>query len=218
MKDGTLHMIREMERTPLGADDLGSGLAVLMDEMAHGVVLASPHARVLHVNQAARHHLAQQQTLLMHEGHLQAADAAQSRLLVQAVAKASAGRRSMIILRTDAGASLGMVILPLRGDPARQVCNVALVLSRASVADPLMLCFFARTHGLTNCEEQVLAILCQGYSAPEVAEQLKVAVSTVRSHIRSLCAKTQTNGVRALVGRVAVLPPLGTTRLHERVH
>jgi DNA-binding CsgD family transcriptional regulator len=47
--------------------------------------------------------------------------------------------------------------------------------------------------------------------------QLKVAVSTVRSHVRSLCAKTHSNGVRALVGRVAVLPPLGTA-VHDPVH
>ena len=61
---------------------------------------------------------------------------------------------------------------------------------------------------LTATEEQVLGILCQGYSAPQAARQLKVAVSTVRSHVRSLCAKTRSNGVRELVSRVAVLPPV----------
>ena len=218
MKDATSRSIRDLDRAPLGADDLGASLAMLLDELAHGLVLASPHGKILHVNQAARQELARGQALSMLDGHLQAADATQSRTLMLAVARAAAGRRSMVVLRTDLGASLGMVVMPLRSDADRQPGNVAVILSRAAVCDPLMLCFFARTHGLTNCEEQVLGILCQGYSAPEVALQLKVAVSTVRSHIRSLCAKTQTNGVRALVGRVAVLPPVGTTRLHERVH
>jgi DNA-binding CsgD family transcriptional regulator len=81
-----------------------------------------------------------------------------------------------------------------------------------------MLCFFARTHGLTPTEEQVLTILCQGYSTPQIAVQLNVAVSTVRSHVRSMCAKTQSHGVRALVGKVAVLPPLGMPRVHEPIH
>jgi DNA-binding CsgD family transcriptional regulator len=81
-----------------------------------------------------------------------------------------------------------------------------------------MLCFFARSHGLTPTEEQVLAILCQGYSAPETASQLNVAVSTVRSHIRSLCAKTHANGVRALVGQIAVLPPLGAAHPQDPLH
>jgi DNA-binding CsgD family transcriptional regulator len=83
-----------------------------------------------------------------------------------------------------------------------------LVLARPTVCESLMLCFFARNHGLTGAEEQVLGFLCQGYSAPETAAQLKVAVSTVRSHVRSLCAKTGSSGMRELVSRVAVLPPV----------
>ena len=70
----------------------------------------------------------------------------------------------------------------------------------------------------TPTEEQVLAILCQGYSAPEAARQLEVAVSTVRSHVRSMCTKTAANGVRALVGQVAVLPPIGAAHLQAPLH
>ena len=81
-----------------------------------------------------------------------------------------------------------------------------------------MLCFFARSHSLTATEEHVLGILCQGCSAPQVAAQLKVAVSTVRSHVRSLCAKTRSSGVRELVNRVAVLPPVAPTLRHEVIH
>jgi DNA-binding CsgD family transcriptional regulator len=108
--------------------------------------------------------------------------------------------------------------VPLRTTVARVSPAIALILSRASVCDALMLCFFARSHGLTPAEEQVLGILCQGYSAPEVAVRLHVAVSTVRSHVRSLCTKTHSNGVRALVGQVAVLPPLGAVQLQDPLH
>lgn len=217
MTETTLGREIETGRPPAGVDDLGAGLALLMDEMAHGVLVVSPQGRVLHANQSARQELSRRQAISLHEGHVQASEPAQSRVLLQAIGKAGTGRRSMVILRADAG-RLSVAILPLRADASGQASSVALVLSRAAVCDALMLCFFARTHGLTNCEEQVLAILCQGYSAPEVALQLNVAVSTVRSHVRSLCAKTQSNSVRALVGQVAVLPPLGAARLHERVH
>ena len=70
----------------------------------------------------------------------------------------------------------------------------------------------------TYSEEQVLAILAQGYSAPQVAVQLKVAVSTVRSHVRAMCTKTHANGVRALVSQLAVLPPLSAARPQEPLH
>jgi DNA-binding CsgD family transcriptional regulator len=198
-------------------DAAGSGLALLMDELAHGVLVASAKGQLLHANQAARHELARRQILSVHEGQLHTADSRQSRILVQALAKAESGLRSLIALRSPAG-RLSIAVVPLRGAVPRVTAAIALFLSRSSVCDPLMLCFFARSHGLTPAEEHVLSILCQGYSAPEVATQLHVAVSTVRSHVRSLCAKTHSNGVRALVGQVAVLPPLGAAPLQDPLH
>ena len=202
---------------PASAEMVGGALTLLMDELAHGVVVASVEGRVLHANQAARRELLRRQALSVHEGHLQAHDPKQSRLLLQALAKGGSGRRSMVNLRSPGGFGLSVAVVPLRSEPCAEGATLGLFLSRASVCDTLMLCFFARTHGLTNSEEQVLGILCQGYSAPQIAVQLHVAVSTVRSHVRSLCAKTQSNGVRALVGQVAVLPPLGTS-LQQSVH
>jgi hypothetical protein len=36
--------------------------------------------------------------------------------------------------------------------------------------------------------------------------------------VRSLCAKTRSSGVRELVNRVAVLPPVAPTLRHEVMH
>jgi DNA-binding CsgD family transcriptional regulator len=194
-----------------------SGFALIMDELAHGVLVASSTGQLLHANQAARHELARRHMLTVTEGKLQTTDDRQSRVLVQALEKAETGLRSLIALRSGSG-RLSIAVVPLRGHQPRPSVPIALFLSRASVCDALMLCFFARSHGLTPAEEQVLTILCQGFSAPEIASQLNVAVSTVRSHVRSLCAKTHTNGVRALVGQVAVLPPLGAAYLQDPLH
>ncbi|MDB5898904.1 MAG: transcriptional regulator, LuxR family-like protein [Ramlibacter sp.] len=196
----------------------GSGLALVMDELAHGVLVASANGQLMHANQAARYELARREVLSVDDGHLHTADARQSRILVQALARAESGRRSLIALRSGDEAHLSIALVPLRSDNADATPTIALVFSRASVCDALMLCFFARTHGLTPMEEQVLGILCQGYSTPVIAGQLGVAVSTIRSHVRSMCSKTHSHGVRALVGKLAVLPPLGMPRLHEPLH
>jgi DNA-binding CsgD family transcriptional regulator len=193
----------------------GHGLSLVMDALAHGVVLATVKGQLLHANQAARHELARRQVLAVHEGRLHTADATQAKVLVQALAKAEAGRRSLIALRCAARKRVSIAVVPLRTEALQHTPSVALVFSRASVCDAVMLCFFARTHGLTPSEEQVLGILCQGYSAPEIAQQLQLAVSTIRSHVRSMCAKTNSNGVRALVGQVAVLPPIGAAHLQD---
>lgn len=198
-------------------DATGNGLALIMDELAHGVLVASATGQLLHANQAARHELARRQVLTVSEGLLQTTDARQAKVLANALEKADTGLRSLIALRSGS-ARLSIAVVPLRRQQGRPGVPIALFLSRASVCDALMLCFFARSHGLTPAEEQVLSILCQGYSAPEIASQLNVAVSTVRSHVRSLCAKTHTNGVRALVGQVAVLPPLGATCPQDPLH
>jgi DNA-binding CsgD family transcriptional regulator len=199
------------------APDTGSGLALVMDELAHGVLVASAQGQLLHANHAARHELARRHVLSVNEGRLQTTDARQARILVQALAKADSGLRSLIALRSSNG-RLSIAVVPLGARQTGSTSAIALVFSRASVCDALMLCFFARSHGLTPAEEQVLAILCRGYSTPQIAVQLKVAVSTVRSHVRSMCTKTHSNGVRALVGQIAVLPPLGASLLHDALH
>lgn len=194
-----------------------SGWSVLMDELAYGVLLATARGRMLHANLAARRELACGKVLTLQDGQVQVTDLAQRRLLTLALAKAETGRRSLVALRTRAG-RLSVAVVPLRTERSAGTAVVALMVARPSVCDAVMLCLFARAHGLTPSEEQVLAILCQGDSAPEIAVQLKVAVSTVRSHIRSLCAKTQSNGVRALVAQVAVLPPIGAAHLQDPLH
>jgi len=39
---------------------------------------------------------------------------------------------------------------------------------------------------LTRREREILGLLAQGYSAPEIAQQLTVAISSVKSHIQHL--------------------------------
>lgn len=196
---------------------LGSGLATLMDEFAHGMLVVDTEATVLHANLAARHELARRHGLALQENQLQTADAESAKLLLDALQKAAEGKRSLINLATGGAPRLSVAVLPLAAESPAQPARVALVLARPTVCESLMLCFFARNHGLTGAEEQVLGFLCQGYSAPETAVQLKVAVSTVRSHVRSLCAKTGASGMRELVSRVAVLPPVAPY-WHEPVH
>ena len=199
-------------------DHVAGELAMVMDEFAHGVAVASIRGDILHANQAARLELSRREVLGVQDGRLQTIDPRHERDLTQALAKAETGRRSLVSLRCGGRGRLSIALVPLRIQKPGAAPTVALILSRSNVCDTLMLCFFARTHGLTPAEEQVLAILCQGYSTPQAAVQLNVAVSTVRSHVRSLCAKTQSHGVRELVGQVAVLPPLGAARLLDPLH
>ena len=196
---------------------LGAGLAALMDELAHGVVLATLEGKVLHANQAAHNELSRRRTLLEVDGHLKGRTADGTRLLHERLARLADGKRSLLEVPAEGGSTLTLALVPLRASLAEPV-RAAILFSRAAVCDSLMLCFFARTYRLTATEEHVLGILCEGFSAPEVASRMDIAVSTVRSHIRSLCAKTRSGGVRELVSRIAVLPPMAPPIWHEPMH
>ena len=195
-----------------------TGLAPLLDELAHGVLLTTIEGRLLHANHAARHELARRRALLARGDMLQACSPESARTLLDALARAADGKRSLIELAAGPGPGLTLAVLPIKAQAPGSAPRAALLFARASVCESLMLCFFARSHGLTATEEQVLGILCHGLSAPQVARQLNVAVSTIRSHVRSLCAKTRSSGVRELLNRVAVLPPVAQPFRHEPMH
>ena len=201
-----------------GDASLGSALLLLMDELAHGVVVATVEGRLLHANLAARRELGRARVLQLQQQVLHACAPADSKILQSALAKVSEGKRSLIALTPAEGAAVTLAVLPLKSEQRGGLPNAALLFARESVCEALMLCFFARTHALTATEEHVLGILCQGFSAPQIAAQMDVAVSTIRSHVRSLCAKTRSSGVRQLVNRVAVLPPVAPPFWSQAMH
>lgn len=200
-------------RSPDSAPDM---LAQLVDVLAHGVVVVTGRGQVVHVNQAARTELGCGRALGEARGEIHAMTPGDRRVLQNALNLAAAGKRSLINL-AGGSSSLTLAVVPIKQDSDDCEIRIALLFARAEVCESGMFGFFARSYGLTQTEEQVLAILCRGLSTPEIALQLKVAVSTVRSHVRSLCAKTASSGVRELVNRVAVLPPVAPLQL-ARIH
>jgi DNA-binding CsgD family transcriptional regulator len=183
-------------------------LALLVDELAHGVLVISARGWILHANQAARCELARAVVLKAHQGELQVVSVADSKRFKKAFDHAVDGLRSFVELSAG-GAACTLALVPLGRQAGRHCERIAVFLSRAGVCESSVFGSFARSHGLTRTEAQVLVFLCQCLSTPQIALQMSVAVSTVRSHVRSLCLKTASSGVRALVNRVAILPPLG---------
>ena len=184
------------------------GLAALVDEWAHGALLATLEGLVLHANPVAQLELRRNAVVGMHNQRLKGATPDNDRRLHKALSQVAKGRRGLLAFAQADGANVTLAVIPLRSETGCQADRAAVVFARTAICEAFMLCFFARSHGLTRTEELVLGILLQGFSAPEVAEQMKVAVSTIRSHIRSLCFKTRSSGVRELLKRVAVLPPV----------
>ena len=185
-------------------------LALMLDEIDYGMLLLSGGTAVLHANHAARSELDGAHPLQMVGGELRVARPQDLLPLREALEGAQhRGMRRLI----DLGAGdprVSIAVVPLaraaNDDAAPQL--TLLVLGKRLVCQALSAHWFARSHGLTPAESRVLAALCDGQRPAEVAALCCVALSTVRTQIGSIRAKTGAPSIRALVRQVAVLPPL----------
>lgn len=187
-------------------------LGLLVDELSNGMLVVNAHGRILHANLAARRELARGVMMKDQCGELHLLSAEAGKAFQQARDHAMCGHRSLVTLSPD-DMNVTMSVIPLRVRPGVPCGHIALLLSRASVCESGVLGCLARRYSLTRTEQRVLVFLCQCLSTPEIAIEMKIAVSTVRSHVRSLCIKTSCSGVRELIQRVAVLPALSAPPL-----
>jgi len=182
-------------------------LSLLVDEMAHGVMIVNTQGWILHTNRAALSALQRGVGLTTTHGGLKLKSVPDPNRLIRVLVQAASGKRSLTQFE-GAGGSTNLAVVPLNRHPAEPCDRIALLLSREESCEPGLLALFAQSHRLTRTEQKVLQMLCRCLSAPEIATHMKLAVSTIRSHVRSLCVKTSTHGVRQLIDRVTALPQL----------
>jgi DNA-binding CsgD family transcriptional regulator len=126
--------------------------------------------------------------------------------LYDALAAAQRGLRKLVTLgEGEHRVSLSVVPLPAAAG-SRPV--TLLVLGKRQVCEQLSVQGYARAVSLTPAETRVLELLCSGVQPTVIAARQGVAVSTVRTQIGSIRAKTGAGSIRELVRQVAVLPPL----------
>lgn len=184
-------------------------LSLLVDELAHGVVVVNAACWILHANVSAQRELYARTVLTNQFGRLAASLAENQTALEVSVQAATRGRRDLIDFKIGSGStSYSVAVVPLNRLGGDTCGGVALFLPRSEVQECGVFSAFARSQNLTRTEQKVLLHLRRCLSTPEIAIELGVAVSTVRSHVRNLCVKTRTSGVRELVNRVAVLAPI----------
>jgi DNA-binding CsgD family transcriptional regulator len=181
-------------------------MAHMLDEIDYGMVLVDADARVLYCNHVARRELDQDHPLQMAGKQLVTSNAADTTLLQDALAEAQRGLRRLLTLG-GGDQFVAISVVPMPELDTRSGATL-LVLGKRAVCEQLSVQFYARSVALTPAETRVLNLLCDGVQPTEIAAHQGVAVSTVRTQIGSIRAKTGAGSIRELVRRVAVLPPL----------
>lgn len=221
-----LRAIRVEERLRASQEVAGIGFAAV-DEMATGLVILKPDRRVMFINRAARRMLLQRGGPMLQsaEGRLRllqpGADAMFATLLAQATTSGSQRTGgSMRCGSTDGGMALALMTVPFRPDLGAGMGLGSADLPRLSgpmamllVTDPnarpnqlaeQVIAMF----GVTRAEAEVAASLATGLSVEEVATQRGVRLTTLRSQVQSLLAKTGTNRQGELLRLLLSLPRL----------
>jgi len=192
---------------PERGDRLTRWLSLTLDEMAHGVLLVSGDGVLCHANQPARDELATGGTLALSHGRVVPGRHDELPRLQLALQEAASGRRRLFSLG-GGERPLSVAAVPLPAARPGDDPLALLVLGRRTQVEELTIDFYARTQGLTGAEAKVLRGLCSGLRPKEVARDCGVAVSTVRTQISSIRQKTHSQSIRALLERVASLPPI----------
>ena len=190
------------------ADRAMRWLAATLDEIDYGMLLLTDEVRVLHVNHAARAELDADHPLQLLGRELRARRPQDVLPLADALhAAARRGLRKLMTLG-DGAHRVSVSVVPLALHDAESAPVTLVMLGRRRVCGELSVQGFAQSHRLTAAEVRVLAALCRGTPPNQIAVDVGVAISTVRTQIGNIRQKTGAESIRALVHQVAALPPL----------
>jgi DNA-binding CsgD family transcriptional regulator len=183
-------------------------MARVLDEIDHGLFLLDLTGRILHANFPARRELTSARAVRSVDGMLCTGHADSQLKIRHALKDAERDCRSIVEL-DHAGDSLSLAFIPLAALHGGDTVDTVLVMcSRRSGCESLTMQMFARSKHLTRAEQNVLARLCAGHDAEEIACLEGIRMSTVRTHIKNVRQKTGSNSIREVVYRVSRMPQI----------
>ena len=188
-------------------------LVEMSDRALAAVVLTDPLGRVAEANRVARGILADVDGLVIRDGALRAWRSDDNAKLIRLILEAAGGvdgltfiRKSgvMQVVRPSCRRPLPLVVSPTRNavSPFGRSHAVTIAFADPQRAPEPDADLLARLYGLTAREAAVAALLLQGRSPSEAADELVMTENTVRTHIRHVFDKT---GVERLSDLVRLL-------------
>jgi DNA-binding CsgD family transcriptional regulator len=183
-------------------------IAAALEEIDYGLVLLDADGTIAHINHSARAELDSGHPLQLQQHTLRARLLHDATPLQEALAAARLRGLRRLLSLGEGGRRVSVSIVPLTGADTNNRFATLLMFGKRSVSESLSLQGFARCHGLTAAETRILSGLCRGEPPNRIAQQVGVAISTVRTQIGSIRQKTGAQSIRDLMQQIAVLPPL----------
>ncbi len=183
-------------------------LGPLLDTLDYGVVALRDATEVVGVNRAAAAEIRAGGSVTIGAGRLRACRGDDADRLGEAMhAAAYRGLRRLVTVGAPPEA-LAIALMPVGSARFGRAAPTAAVFGRRRLCAPLSVQCFARAHGLTLAESQVLEQLCDGLDPRAIASINQVCLSTVRTQVGRIREKTGAPCIRSLIRQVAMLPPI----------
>jgi DNA-binding CsgD family transcriptional regulator len=196
-------------------------LSAVMECLPHGVAVVDANAHLSYWNGAGRARLMAAGWSLR-DGRLHAPRCAATKPWEQALRETCTRGLSRLVrmscVEPVTHVALVPVTMPSAVVNAAADAGLALLLpGREALCGPLEMALFGSSSGLTMVESRVLERLMHGQRPAQIAREHGVAISTVRTQVAAVLAKTQSDSMMGLLSRVARLPALlslGAGRSH----
>ncbi len=197
---------RLFDRQLMAQAQIASLATAALEQLGRGVVLVGKAGQVYHANRLAREICAAGDGLALCEGRLTGTQSPDAARLAAALRRAQyggatellrlarpSGRRPLSVLVTAMGPTRGIAAQPQRdGGAVVWICMPERI--DAPACSRLM-----QSYGLTAAEAGLLHLLLSGCDLAGSSRQLGISVTTARTHLRSVLAKTGTHRQSELV-------------------
>lgn len=179
-----------------------------LDALPNGIVLVDSAGRVIHANAAAEARMRAREELRLTDGKVALRDAAATEALMTAVRRcadpASLGQRGIGVPTWSREGERSIVhVLPLSGGKLRgslgPAAAAALFIASAHAHAHVPADALALLYNLTPAEARICESIAEGRKLSEIARQIGVATSTVRTHLLRIFDKTGVNRQTDLV-------------------
>jgi len=202
-----------------GLEKKANVLEESLDRVPAAIVLVDSRGRVLFLNRPAAALFQQQKYVWLTPAGIQVARTSEHKYLTGLI-RGATGTGSgtalhpggaMNISRDGYQRPLHVLVSPLRTEALYlgKAIPTAIIFITDPERKPWMPTeWLQQLYGLTPAEARLAQLLASGSSLKEASEQLKVAVSTVRSQLNSVFAKTNTNRQSELMQLLLMSPTL----------
>jgi DNA-binding CsgD family transcriptional regulator len=178
-----------------------------LDALPFPLLITLADCRVAFANEPARDALRQSGPLTVRNGRLETLWPEQRNELQAAILKASAGVSSALGIRDRDHGLVPLSVTPASARLAGSANHVLLSLppTRENGPDAVL----RQAYGLSPAQAELCRLLSAGHTFDEAARARGVAVSTMRSHFRTVLERTGAGNLRDLLRLLATLPQLG---------